>query len=406
MSISQEFPRDAVEQPVADTRLPWTGLLALAMAGFITILTEALPAGLMPQMGKSLQVSEALVGQLVTLYALGSLLAAIPLTLMTQGWRRRPLLMIAIGGFAVVNTITALSSWYPLTLAARFFAGVFAGLVWALLAGYAARMVAPPLKGRAIAVAMVGTPLALTLGIPAGTLLGTIAGWQTTFICMSVMTLALLLWVRVKVPDFAGQPATETFSLGSVWRIAGVKPVLLATLGFVLAHNILYTYIAPLLVPSGLDAQVGIVLLVFGASALGGITLIGMLIDRWLRELTLVTTLMFIGASVALALWSQSAAAVYALMVVWGLAFGGAATLLQTACAKVGERAADVAQAMLVTTWNMGIAGGGIVGGLLLHGQGTRSLPWVATLLLAVVWVTVLLARRAGFQSVTTPTSR
>ncbi|MGI4839276.1 MAG: MFS transporter [Janthinobacterium lividum] len=400
MSISQEFPRDAVEQPVADTRLPWTGLLALAMAGFITILTEALPAGLMPQMGKSLQVSEALVGQLVTLYALGSLLAAIPLTLMTQGWRRRPLLMIAIGGFAVVNTITALSSWYPLTLVARFFAGVFAGLVWALLAGYAARMVAPPLKGRAIAVAMVGTPLALTLGIPAGTLLGTIAGWQTTFICMSVMTLALLLWVQVKVPDFAGQPATETFSLGSVWRIAGVKPVLLATLGFVLAHNILYTYIAPLLVPSGLDAQVGIVLLVFGASALGGITLIGMLIDRWLRELTLVTTLMFIGASVALALWSQSAAAVYALMVVWGLAFGGAATLLQTACAKVGERAADVAQAMLVTTWNMGIAGGGIVGGLLLHGQGTRSLPWVAALLLAVVWVTVLLARRAGFKPV------
>ncbi len=399
MTASQDFLRNTVEHPIAETHLPWTGLLALAMAGFITILTEALPAGLMPQMGKSLQVSEALVGQLVTLYALGSLLAAIPLTLMTQGWRRRPLLMIAIGGFAVVNTITALSSWYPLTLVARFFAGVFAGLVWALLAGYAARMVAPPLKGRAIAVAMVGTPLALTLGIPAGTLLGTIAGWQTTFIGMSVLTVALLLWVRVKVPDFAGQPSAEAFSLAAVWRIAGVKAVLLATLGFVLAHNILYTYIAPLLVPSGLNTQVGIVLLVFGASALGGITLIGMLIDRWLRELTLVATLMFIAASVALALWSQSATAVYALTVVWGLAFGGAATLLQTACAKVGERAADVAQAMLVTTWNMGIAGGGIVGGLLLQGQGTHSLPWVAALLLAVVWITVLLARRAGFKS-------
>jgi predicted MFS family arabinose efflux permease len=399
MSISQELPRDAVEQTVANTHLPWTGLLALAMAGFITILTEALPAGLMPQMGRSLGVSEALVGQLVTLYALGSLLAAIPLTLLTQGWRRRPLLMIAIGGFAVVNTITALSSWYPLTLVARFFAGVFAGLVWALLAGYAARMVAPPLKGRAIAVAMVGTPLALTLGIPAGTLLGTLAGWQTTFICMSVMTVALLLWVRVKVPDFAGQPAAESFSLGAVWRIAGVKAVLLATLGFVLAHNILYTYITPLLVPSGLNTQIGIVLLVFGASALAGITLIGMLIDRWLRELTLVTTLMFIAASLALALWSHSAAVVYALTVVWGLAFGGAATLLQTACAKVGERAADVAQAMLVTTWNLGIAGGGVVGGVLLQSEGNHSLPWVAALLLVVVWMTVLQAGHAGFKS-------
>ena len=67
-------------------RLPISGLLALATAGFITILTEALPAGLLPQMSLDLKVSQALVGQLVTFYALGSLLAAIPLVLLTQGW--------------------------------------------------------------------------------------------------------------------------------------------------------------------------------------------------------------------------------------------------------------------------------------------------------------------------------
>src|SRR5450830_665024 len=65
--------------------LPLGGLLALACAGFITILTEAMPAGLLPQMGAGLGVSPALVGQLVTFYALGSLLAAIPLTLLTRG---------------------------------------------------------------------------------------------------------------------------------------------------------------------------------------------------------------------------------------------------------------------------------------------------------------------------------
>ena len=115
--------------------LPLGGLLALASAGFITILTEAMPAGLLPQIGEGLGVSPALVGQLVTVYALGSLLAAIPLTLLTRGLRRRPLLLMAIGGFALVNSVTALSSHYGLTLVARFFAGVFAGLLWALLAG-------------------------------------------------------------------------------------------------------------------------------------------------------------------------------------------------------------------------------------------------------------------------------
>lgn len=71
-------------------RLPVASLLALAMAAFITILTEALPAGLLPQMAQGLAVTEAWVGQTVTLYAIGSLVAAIPLTAATQGMHRRP----------------------------------------------------------------------------------------------------------------------------------------------------------------------------------------------------------------------------------------------------------------------------------------------------------------------------
>lgn len=137
MEPSMNHPVDACEllPPVTETseRLPVGGLLALASAGFITLLTEAMPAGLLPQMSQGLEVSPPLIGQLVTLYALGSLLAAIPLVTLTQSWRRRPLLLIAIGGFAIVNSITALSSDYSLTLVARFCAGVFAGLLWALL---------------------------------------------------------------------------------------------------------------------------------------------------------------------------------------------------------------------------------------------------------------------------------
>ncbi|PWW35112.1 hypothetical protein DET56_113116 [Paenibacillus pabuli] len=67
-------------------RFPWLGLLALAMAGFIAIMTETLPAGLLPQIKEGLQVSEAGAGQLVTFYAVGSLIAAIPVAVLTRGW--------------------------------------------------------------------------------------------------------------------------------------------------------------------------------------------------------------------------------------------------------------------------------------------------------------------------------
>src|SRR5690606_20910940 len=127
------------------------------------------------------------------------------------------------------------------TMMARFLAGVSAGLLWALLAGYAARMVPEHQKGRAIAIAMVGTPLALSLGVPAGTFLGNLVGWRICFGIMSGLALVLLIWVSAKMPDFAGQPAAKRLPLGHVFTMPGVRSVLFVVLAFVLAHNILYT---------------------------------------------------------------------------------------------------------------------------------------------------------------------
>jgi predicted MFS family arabinose efflux permease len=367
--------------------LPLGGLLALASAGFITILTEAMPAGLLPQMGEGLDVSPALVGQLVTLYALGSLLAAIPLTLLTRGWRRRPLLLIAIAGFALVNSVTALSSHYGLTLVARFFAGVFAGLLWALLAGYASRMVAPHLQGRAIAVAMLGAPLALSLGVPAGTFLGAAVGWRLSFAIMTALTLVLLVWARWQLPDFAGEPAGKRLGLHQVLALPGIRPVLWVTLTYVLAHNVLYTYIAPLLVPAGIAADIDRVLLVFGLAALLSIWLAGVLIDRWLRALLLISCALFGVIALALAFWMNVPAVIYLAVALWGLAFGGLPALLQTALAKSAGESADAAQSMLVTVWNLGIAGGGLAGGVLLQGWGVTAFPRAIVLLMLLALI-------------------
>lgn len=87
---------DAASPAGEATRLPWAGLLALAGGGFITLLTETLPAGVLRPMGDSLGVSDAAVGQLVSVYALGSVMAALPMTALTQRLPRRPLLLAAI----------------------------------------------------------------------------------------------------------------------------------------------------------------------------------------------------------------------------------------------------------------------------------------------------------------------
>lgn len=363
-------------------RLPVAGLCALAVAGFVTILTEALPAGLLPQIGASLGVSEAMAGQWISIYALGSLLAAIPLTAATRSWRRRPLLLGAIIGFAIANLVTALTASFIVAMAARFVGGVSAGLLWALLAGYAVRMAPSRLAGRAMAIAMAGTPLALSIGIPAGTFLGILAGWRLTFGLLSVIALLLVGWIVAKVPDFAGEPETQRPSLAQVFAVPGVRPVLAVTLCFVLAHNLLYTYIAPLLAGHRMTGQINSVLLVFGGSALFGIGLTGALIDKWLQPLTCIAIGLFLLAGFIFAFTNGVPLAIYVAAFIWGLGFGGAATLFQTASARVAGAAADVAQSTIVTVWNIAIFGGAVVGGVILAAVGADGLPWTSIALL------------------------
>ncbi|MFB4318975.1 MFS transporter [Actinomadura sp. 21ATH] len=382
-----------------EDRLPMSALLALATAVFITSLTETLPAGLLPAMSGDLDVGESAAGQLVTIYAIGTALTAVPLTAATAGWRRKRLLLATVAAFAGANTMTALSSDYLLTMTARFAAGVAAGLAWALLAGYARRMAPARLQGRAIAVAMAGIPVALSLGVPAGTFLGTALGWRAAFLLMTVLTAVLIGWITVAVPDFPGRPKEERAGAARqrALGVPGVAPVLAVTLVFVLAHTILYTYIATFLDGLGMGGSTGLVLLEFGAASLVSIWIVGARIHRHLRALTVAGVLLVAVAAAVLALGSGSAALVHLAVVLWGLGWGGAPTLLQTAAADAAGDAGDAAQALLVTLWNAAMAGGGVAGGVLLGAFGTASFAWSALALLAPVLAIVLAARTHGF---------
>ncbi|MHC8395523.1 MFS transporter [Pseudomonas sp. LB3P93] len=386
------------EEAPSAQRLPVWRLLAFTMAGFITIMTETMPAGLLPLIAQGLGVTQAMAGQLVTLYALGSVVAAIPVVVATRKWRRRPLFLLAIGGLLVFNTVTALSSHYLLTLVARFIAGMAAGVIWGLLAGYARRMVPHDLQGRALAVVGIGQPVALCLGVPLGTWLGTLFDWRGVFWIMSALALLLFVWVRFGVPDYAGQTERQRQPIRRILLTPGLCSILLVIFVWMLAHNILYTYIAPFLVSVGLGQRIDLVLLLFGISSILGIVVTGMWVDRGLRVLTLLSLAGFAIAALVLGLAGSSPDFVLLSVAIWGLTFGGAPTLLQTAIADTAGDGADVAQSMLVTIFNLAVAGGGVVGGLLLEHAGPGSFPptllVLALLGLSLVW----LASAHGFK--------
>jgi predicted MFS family arabinose efflux permease len=410
------FPGDTVfpDDTALPAAFPWMGLLALSAAAFTDVTTDLLPAGLLPQMSGSLHVPEARAGLLVGAFAVASALAAIPVTAALRGLPRRPVLQCVLAGFALLDAITAVSPWYPLTFAARLLAGVMGGTLWSMLAGYAARMVPAAQRGRAIAVVLAGITVALSAGIPAGAALAGVLGWRAVFGLLAALALLLVPGVRGRVPALPGEPSARRRSRPGQQRrrsrpgqqrrptsrqVAtgpGVPAILAVTLLLLTGHQAMYTYVAPFA-----PHRAGAVLLVFGLATAAGIGITGIVADRHLRAALLIALAGIAVAMGALGLAGHQPAVLLGAAALWGAAFGGAPTLLQTALVDAaGPARADVATALQTTVYNAGIAAGSVAGGLALGRAGAAALPWVTLACCAAALGAVAAARRHAFPAV------
>jgi predicted MFS family arabinose efflux permease len=394
MSTTSRAPRAPVR---TDAKLPLAGLLALFTAGFLGIINETVPAGLLPAMSESLGLSEAVAGQTVTVYALATAFTAIPLNAALKNRDRRLVLVSALVIFALANAVVALVSSFPVILAARFVAGVGAGLIWSNIGGYAARIVPPGLQGKAIAIALAGTPVALSLGLPLGTFLGDATGWQSTFGVAAAVSVALIVWVLVSLPSLPGQAESGHIPLLDVLRKPGVRSILWVVAGFMVAHSTLYTYIAPLAIAVDAGDQIAWVLVVFGIAAVLSIWVTGSHVDVHHRRLV-VMSMVVVGAGALIVgfAWA-SPALLYLGVAAWGFGFGGSATLFVVA----GIRAAgtDAVQSLIVTVFNLSIAAGGVIGGFLISGLGVLSVPWTAAAIMIPTIIATVAGRRQAFPS-------
>lgn len=380
----------------APTRLPLGSLIALAVTCFVTLLSETLPAGLLLQMSDDLSISTSTAGQTVTVFAIGCLVGAIPLTSLTASLPRRAVVVGMLLGFVVVNTATALAPSLPLLLVTRFLAGLGAGMTWALIPSYARRLSPPHLAGRAIALTALGSTLALAVGVPAGTALGELVGWRWTFGVLSVVALGLVVWVRLGTADVPGTPRSGSGGIPAALRVPGVRAIIVTTAAVIVAHNLLYTYVAPYLVDVGLGESLGQSLLVFGAGSIVGAILVGIFGDSHLRHLAVGSAAALVGSLVLLGTVREPVVLLVTIAV-WGAVFGSIAPVLQTASARAAGASADAAQSVVVTVWNLAIALGGAVGGVGLAVAGAGALPLLSLPLAMVALVIVVGGRRYAF---------
>ncbi|PZE68746.1 MFS transporter [Curtobacterium sp. MCBD17_021] len=376
--------------------IPWSALVTLAAIGFVVLSAETMPAGLLPLMARDLDTGEGVIGQFISVWALGTVVVTVPAITLTRGMRRKPLLLTTLTCLVIANAVTAASSDVVLSLVSRFGGGAATGVLWGMLAAYGRRISPPSRGGLALAVVSTGAPVGFALGTPLGAWLGGVADWRWSFVGLSVLGLVLLLLAVLLVPDVAGQPAGERLPLQRVFLLRGVPVVLVVIFVWMLGHNTIYTYIAPFLRDTGTGLTADLVLLVYGVCSIGGVLLTAALIDRHPRGLLWASLGGFVLAAVLLVVGHATPAVVLGAAVLWGLTFGGAAPQLQSALTIAGGAESDLANAFLPVAFNLAIAAAGLVGALLIGVSGGLVLA-VSMAVLGVVALLVTVAGRATF---------
>lgn len=377
--------------------LPWLGLIVLAALIFTSVTSEFLPTGLLPDIAADLGVTESQVGLLITVFAGTVVLSSVPLSILTRHHSRKSLVIVVLLVFIVANVLAAVAPNYGMLVVARVLGGLAHGLFWAVVGAYAGHLVPPHQLGRAVAITSGGGTAAFVLGVPLGTAIGHAVGWRLAFVVIAGVILVFTALAVKFLPPVEHRQQLATGEIPLPLHRDGTMAAVVLTWSIViivaLGHNTFYTYIAPFLIGAvdiSEDGVAGALFLVGGAGALG-LVMAGVLGDHRPRASLVGSVALMAFSVLVVGLAASSPVVALVAITVLGFAFGGVPALLQARMLRAASaRLRDVGAAGFTTSFNLSIAGGAFVGGIVLDRVGVGTLPFVEAAL-AITGVALIL---------------
>jgi len=383
-------------------------LLALAISAYAIGTTEFVVVGLLPTVATDLNVSLPLAGMVVSVYALGVTFGAPVLTALTGGVRRKSLLLGLMGIFIAGNLLAGFSPTYETLLVARVLSAFAHGVFFSVGSTIAADLVPEDKRASAIALMFSGLTIAIVTGVPMGTWIGQHFGWRATFLAVSGLGVIGALGVAALVPAKLSQPPAS--GLGDQVRVLAKPRLLLAFAITALGYGgtfVAFTFLAPILetITGFSSSTVSLVLVLYGAAIAVGNMVGGKVANR--HPVRALAWLFALQAAVLIVFTFTADSKIPALITLAGMGALAFANVpgLQLYVVQLAQRhapgAVDVASALNIAAFNLGIAAGAFFGGQVVDSPlGLSATPWVGGLFvlggLALTLLSGALDRRDG----------
>ncbi|MCE5096941.1 MFS transporter [Staphylococcus devriesei] len=368
---------------------------------FIVGMVEMMVAGIMNLMSDDLGVSEPIIGQLVTLYALTFAICGPILVKLTNRFPARSVLLWTLVAFIVGNGIIAIAPNFTILVIGRILSSAAASLIIVKVLALTAMLTVPKNRGKMIGVVYTGFSGANVFGVPIGTMIGDWIGWRFTFVFIIVISLLAGLLMLKYLPTTGelndanrmfNQVTEDNQSSSRILRPAEIVKYLAITLLILIANSVTFVYINPLILENGHSmGYVSLALLVNGVAGVVGTSLGGVLADkltskRWLIIAFSVFTVMMLIVNLIL---STTVLLLIGLFI-WNIVQWSTNPAIQSGIIEHVE--GDTSQVM---SWNMsclnaGIGFGGIIGGLVVSNISVEAVTLVSAFIGFVGLIVVL----------------
>jgi predicted MFS family arabinose efflux permease len=388
--------------PAADRG--WVSVASVALGSFAIVLSEFLPIGLLPAIASDLDVRIGTAGLMVVTTGLFAAIAAPAVTVATSGLDRRVVLVGLSALLVVSDGLAAVSSAFPVLLLARVLLGISLGGFWATGAGIAGRLVQPADTIRATALITAGISVATVVSLPLAAAVGAFSSWRLAFVIGGAIGLVALGMQLATLPRIPAAQRVQISTLGALLRVPRARIGLVGAGFLFFAQFAAYTFVAPYLQDAvGLgDATVTFTLLIFGVAGIAGNFVAGVTLSRSVLGTTGITQIVLAAAVVLLPLLVHSTPGVIVLVAVWGFMWGALPLAMQTWMSTASPGGSETGLALFVTTIQLALAAGSIIGGAVVTSFGLDADFWLAggvALVGAVVFV-ILGSRRAAIRPV------